>query len=491
MLCPCGDLPTGQTVPFFFPAYDSNGASVTITGLAVTDIEIYKGTSMTQRASDSGYALIDTDGIDLDSRTGIHGFSIDMSDNSDAGFYAAGSFYHIVVDAVTIDSQTVRFIFSFSLGFNLRPATAGRTLGVESDGDLTKVNTLDGHTAQTGDSYARIGAAGASLTDLGGMSTAMKAEVNAEADTALTDYDPPTRAEATSDKTEILAAQTTAQNDLDLITGTDGATLATLQGNYAPAKAGDEMDLVDAPNTTAVSAIQSGLAAAAKLLAYVQLMARSDSAIETDNATELNEINADGGSGAGNFSSQTDSGEALRDHIGDGTNLTEAGGDGDHLTEAGGTGDQFTAITQYIDTEIAAILAAVDTEVAAVLADTNELQADWADGGRLDLLLDAIKVVTDALTSAGATKLALSMSTLVTGTVSNAVLTPTTTAFAADDITEATADHFIGRTIIFTSGALQDQATDITDYSLVSSEGNFTVTALTEAPANDDTFIII
>jgi len=35
------------------------------------------------------------------------------------------------------------------------------------------------------------------------------------------------------------AAQTTAQNDLDLLTGADGATLATAQGNYAPAKAGD------------------------------------------------------------------------------------------------------------------------------------------------------------------------------------------------------------------------------------------------------------
>ena len=48
-------------------------------------------------------------------------------------------------------------------------------------------------------------------------------------------------------------------------------------------------------------------------------------------------------------------------------------------------------IAGYLDTEIAAILAAVDTEVAAILADTNELQTDWANGGRLDLLLDAIK----------------------------------------------------------------------------------------------------
>ncbi len=37
------------------------------------------------------------------------------------------------------------------------------------------------------DNYDRIGAAGASLTDLGGMSTGMKGEVNAEADTAISD----------------------------------------------------------------------------------------------------------------------------------------------------------------------------------------------------------------------------------------------------------------------------------------------------------------
>lgn len=31
----------------------------------------------------------------------------------------------------------------------------------------------------------------------------------------------------------------------------------------------------------------------------------------------------------------------------------------------------------------------LDTEIAAILADTNELQTDWVDGGRLDLILDA------------------------------------------------------------------------------------------------------
>jgi len=39
----------------------------------------------------------------------------------------------------------------------------------------------------------------------------------------------------------------------------------------------------------------------------------------------------------------------------------------------------------------------LDTEIAAILADTNELQTDWVNGGRLDLLIDAIKVPTDKL----------------------------------------------------------------------------------------------
>ena len=69
--------------------------------------------------------------------------------------------------------------------------------------------------------------------------------------------------------------------------------------------------------------------------------------------------------------------------------------------------------------------------------------------------------------------------------------TPTTTEFQADDITEATADHYNGRIVIFTSGVLAGQATDITDYAAVGGIGQFTVTAMTEAPANNDTFIIV
>lgn len=90
-----------------------------------------------------------------------------------------------------------------------------------------------------------------------------------------------------------------------------------------------------------------------------------------------------------------------------------------------------------------------------------------------------------------AVRLALSAGQIIPGTVEDSTTTPTTTTFAASDITEATNDHFNGRIIIFTSGALVSQATDITDYTLTGGEGVFTVTQMTEAPADGDTFIIV
>lgn len=110
-----GDFQEDQSLTVVFPTYGASGESITMSGLAVTDIEIYKGSSMTQRASDAGYALIDTDGIDIDTTTGVHGFTVDLSDNTDAGFYEPGYDYTIVVNSITVNSQTVVTVFKFSI----------------------------------------------------------------------------------------------------------------------------------------------------------------------------------------------------------------------------------------------------------------------------------------------------------------------------------------------------------------------------------------
>lgn len=130
----------------------------------------------------------------------------------------------------------------------------------------------------------------------------------------------------------------------------------------------------------------------------------------------------------------------------------------------------------------ATMKASVNAEVDTAIAD-----ASLATAANLAL----VKAVTDALTTAAAAKLAASAGQIITGTVDSTGHTPTTTEFEADDITEATADHYNGRIIIFTSGDLAGQATDITDYAIASGRGHFTVTEITEAPANDTTFIIV
>ncbi len=158
---------------------------------------------------------------------------------------------------------------------------------------------------------------------------------------------------------------------------------------------------------------------------------------------------------------------------------------------------------------IASNIEAIDTVVDAIKAKTDNLPADPADasdiaaafstvnstlttiGNYIDTEVSAIKTVTDALTAAAAAKLATSAGQMITFTVDNSVLTPTTTQFECDDITEATADHYKDRVVIFTSGALAGQAKAITAYAKVGSNGRFTVGTLTEAPANNDTGIII
>ena len=104
-----------------------------------------------------------------------------------------------------------------------------------------------------------------------------------------------------------------------------------------------------------------------------------------------------------------------------------------------------------------------------------------------------IETIVDALGATAAARLKLSGEQILPATVDTVTNThtPTTTEFQADDITEATSDHYNGRTVLFTSGVLSGQMTDITSYLAVGGIGQFTVTALTEAPANNDTFIIV
>lgn len=286
-----------DTLPHLFDTFDGGtGASITLTGLATSDIEIYKDGSVTQRSSDSGYTLLDTDGIDFDSITGIHGFSIDLSDNTDAGFYAVGSWYHVVISSVTIDSQTVNFV---ACGFRIVSATRGMAGTALPDA-------------------AADAAGGLPISDAGGLD--LDTQIGTDIDAILTDTaDMQPKLGTVSD---LGSGATIADNLADIEAETDdigaaGAGLTAIPWNASwdaevQSEVTDGLNAYDPPTYD-------------EMEGFFQISLRSDAAIATDRSALLTAINADEGSGAGDYDNTSEALEAIRDR-GDTAWTTGGGG---------------------------------------------------------------------------------------------------------------------------------------------------------------------
>lgn len=157
-------------------------------------------------------------------------------------------------------------------------------------------------------------------------------------------------------------------------------------------------------------------------------------------------------------------------------------------------------IDNFVDTEMAATLAAVDTEVAAIKVVTDALpnagalttiQADLdniqtripaaLNGGRMDSDLGALVGSTTAAARLQQGAIAVETGAAAAGTLSTTQMTT--------NLTETTNDHYNGRMLIWTSGVLLRQATEVTDYDGASKM--LTYVAITEAPTAADTFILV
>lgn len=90
-----------------------------------------------------------------------------------------------------------------------------------------------------------------------------------------------------------------------------------------------------------------------------------------------------------------------------------------------------------------------------------------------------------------ATNFASAVASMQIGTVDTSNFAATATELETSSITTAAANHWVGRSILFTSGTLNQQATNITGYSLVSGKGHYTYASVTSAPANGVTFEIV
>ena len=165
-------------------------------------------------------------------------------------------------------------------------------------------------------------------------------------------------------------------------------------------------------------------------------------------------------------------------------------------TTVEGNSTKLDTIDNFLDTEVAAILEDTGTTLPATLS-TISGKVDTVDG-----VVDSILVDTAALSepvdcnvtqisgsSTAADQLEKGALTVVTCQVDSSV-TPTTETFKSDTGGLSSVDKFyVGRTAIFTSGGLQNQARQILDYTGATKV--FTVEPMTTAPANDDYFIIV
>lgn len=119
-----GNLTLNDIAEIKFNTEDQFGASITPT-LILSNIHIYKDGGIIQRASTSGITLI----LDHDGNIGSHIILIDTSDNSDPGFYTAGSNYSIKIITMIVDGQTVnRFIGDFSIQNRYMRGTDGANI---------------------------------------------------------------------------------------------------------------------------------------------------------------------------------------------------------------------------------------------------------------------------------------------------------------------------------------------------------------------------
>lgn len=140
-------------------------------------------------------------------------------------------------------------------------------------------------------------------------------------------------------------------------------------------------------------------------------------------------------------------------------------------------------------TDVAAILVDTGTtlqgELDGIQADTEDIQARLPAALTGDGNMKADVLALNGVT-ASAANLERSASVIFRGTANTG---STTTAIIDSTLTQSAADFWKGRIVIFTSGALIYQATDITAFT--PGTDTLTVTALTAAPSNSDTYVIV
>ena len=447
-----GDIAEDATIRIPFNTFSSNdpAASVTATDLADADIKVHKDGSATQIVTDGA-----TISIDFDGAAGCHYAIIDTSAHSD---YSTGSDYDVRLEGITVDAGTLNpWIGSFSIQNRYSAAAidavkaetaliVADTNELQSDDvpgliatldavvDTVKVDTaailvdtgttIPATITTIDNEIATIdGIVDAILVDTGTTLPATLATIDGIVDSILVDtnelqtdwanggrldliLDTAAAGGGGGDATEakqdtIIANLATVDGIVDSIlvdTGTTiPATITTIDNEIAVIDGIVDAILVDTGTTLpATLATIDGI--------VDDILVDTGTTIPATITTAQNDLDIITGASGVNLLTAT---QASIDAIEADTNELQTdwanGGRLDLIldTAAAGGGGGGDATEAKQDT-IIANLATVDGVADAILVDTNELQTDWANGGRLDLILDAILVDTSATGGAGA-----------------------------------------------------------------------------------------
>lgn len=161
-------------VRFQFSTHAATGGNVAPnSAFEAADLRIYRAAdgaafSATQRSSANGITMTSP----FDSLTGFHDVDIDLTDNTDAGFYAAGYLYAVVLAPdETVDGQTLTGVVLAYFEIGVQPVNVtqfGGAAGTFSSG-RPEVNAT--HIGGSAISQA-AGVANVNVTQISGDSTA-------------------------------------------------------------------------------------------------------------------------------------------------------------------------------------------------------------------------------------------------------------------------------------------------------------------------------
>lgn len=448
----------GQTIKISFNTYDANGASVTVTDLVAGDVKIHKDGGLTQRTSSAGITV----SIDFDGITGNHIISIDLSDNTDAGFYALGSTYQVRLEGITVVTQTLN---SWVGIFSVRSAAESYALyagGVWIDDAAANANTVVGVDGLPSNPVSTLAAARTIADALGVKKYYI---VN---DSTLT-------LAATHLNWEFIGKGLRNQLDLGSQSVNDSyfehLVLSGTQGG--------------AQKIEAYCCYLNGIIGLKIIAKYCFLTATNTLAVGTLNIFDHCSSNVPGGStpaltfqagvtsiGVRHYSGGLQLNNMTSDHTvsfeAKGQLIVDASCTSGNISARGNMKITDNGTTTNLTDEAVYNQTLINEQVDAAL---NSAIPGSPGAGSVNEVLKNQSGAASTLVEGAATA----------GTLSTTEMTT--------DLSEATDDHYNGRTIIWTSGVLLNQATAITDYDGATKK--LVYVATTEAPSIGDTFVII